>query len=234
MGILHHSIPQKAQKVSDFAFLWHCEDFLATVGYVQYDKVGLVTIKKKFGSKSVDPKYSIDGSYAVGWESEKNPGQNLGGNPFTLSGDFTYDFWACPTVDGGYFGLSFEGRKCGFERLNATTAGTCTWGIGYTVTKYDYTHKVISWPLRSWGHIAVIRQGDNHYILYNGKVVYFLNDASWVSSVGSLFICGEDTYYNSNATYIDEVALRLFAAWDCSGAVVGDQVFTPPTAPYEA
>lgn len=57
MSVLHHCTKNIKADISDFAYLWHCEDFNASVGYTQYGLVILTTAQKKFGSKSVDPKY---------------------------------------------------------------------------------------------------------------------------------------------------------------------------------
>jgi len=225
----HYACGNDAGAESDFAFLWHCEDSAPEVGESELVSCALTTVQKKFGSKSLDTKVEETGSYARGFSAWQDT-TKIG---YSLTGDFTYDFWAYPVADGQAFGFSLQGASSGFVRTSATSSASSSWRIGFSSTKYSFGSKDIDWPLNTWGHVAVIRQGDTHYITCNGKVVYYLNDNTWFANLDRLlYIGGEDTYYNTNAKYIDEVALRLFAAWDCTGAVVGDQVFTPPTAAY--
>lgn len=147
-----------------------------------------------------------------------------------VDADFTFDCWAWAGTASRVYGADFPngGLVC-TGRTNATTAGTGRWEAGFTAPQYDYTSKVIAWPNNTMGHIAVIRQNGWHFILFNGKVVYALQKTPEVEINTRIGIAG---YMRGNGDYVDELALRLFAAWDCTGAAKGDQVFTPPTTPY--
>ena len=221
MSVLHHC-KSVVQNVTDFRLLIHSNTEDGSIIFTDSGgdnrslscaNVSHDTAQAKFGNSSILFPDTLNGSMAP----------SAGVRVFAESlQDYTFELWykasAAPYgyillfSSNYYFSISSSGAKP-FLKFG---------------TSYYYSPTSLLTAV--WYHLALMRKNGTLYIFVDGilKVIASVSDTAVISAlpIGS----------NSSALrgWADEIAFRNIAAWDCSGAAVGDQVFTPPTAPYEA
>jgi hypothetical protein len=149
---------------------------------------------------------------------------------WTLSGDFTIEFWLYYTAHGNYGGLVSCANS---DTNNAPTAGWCV--VFYSTTDKLYfeaqggvgiqTTNTI--PTSQWNHIAVVRSGSTitHYLngTSNGSGT---SSATYTPGTTDPLVIGSNRGFNSTVTgYIDDLRItKGYARYTAN--------FTPPTGPF--
>jgi hypothetical protein len=146
------------------------------------------------------------------------------------TGDFCVDLWLFPHLSGS---VVFDILKIlngnGLHFSVSNTGGV----MGNVANSFLYT-TVATLTADTWNHFALIRRSGCVGILVNGVLKYKSNATTYAGSIASGdLIFG---YFGgfSGEMPSDEIAIRDIcpAGWDFTGYSVGQQVFTPPTAPY--
>lgn len=141
--------------------------------------------------------------------------------------DFTIDFRVRTTNAAGLYNYGYFNVGTGADfglQINKLAVSAYIDGSAITTNKDILTDR--------WAHIAIMRKDGIFYQFHHGSLVAIKSDKTEFSIPSALMRIGIYQTVTAKACLIEEFAVRMQAVWPTGN--IGDEIFTPPTTPYEA